>query len=216
MQRCDEPPVDQGRLLPDGARASAPDRRDGVEQVAAKQDSAPEPRPLLAQPGDDTVVEAMDGTASRGRGAVENREERLVPLTGEVLDLDPDLQSLERDQRLLEGRKGLSIGETVIGERGGGKVGEIADAPDDGVVVDQEDPVAGGVDVEFDPVGPQLRSPAKGRQRVLAGRARGPPVPEDPRLQLPSSAFLGSIQSFSLKTPRRNSRSSRVGVMVAM
>lgn len=133
-----------------------------------------------------------------------------------MLDLDPDLLALERGQRLLEGRKRFSIGESMSGERVAGEIGQPADARNDGVVVDQEYPVARGVDVELDPVGTQLTGPAERRQRVLARRARGAPVPEDPRPQLPSSAFLASIQSFSLKMPRRNSRSSLVGVMVAM
>ena len=216
MHRPDETPVDEGRLLPDSARAGAPDGRDSIEQVAAEQDPPPQPRPPLAQPRDDTVIKAVDGAACGGRAPVEDLEEPSVPLARKVLDLDPDLPPLERSQRLVEGRERLSIGKSVIRECGGGEVGKIADARNDGVVVDQELPIARGMDVELDPVGPQLTGPAKGGQGVLAGRARGAPVPEDPRPQLPSSAFLASIQSFSLKTPRRNSRSSLVGTMVAM
>ena len=162
MNRGDEPPVDQECFLPDGARAGVPDGRNGVEEVAAEQDPAPEPRPPLAQSRDDAVVEAVDGAACRG--PVQHFEEPFVPLAREALDLDPDLQPLERYERLLEGRERFPIGESMSGKRSGGQVGEPADARNDGIVVDQEHPVAGGVDVELDPVGAQRTGPAKGCQ----------------------------------------------------
>jgi hypothetical protein len=82
--------IDQLVLLPQRAGSRRFQLADRIDQVCGQERAEPPARVLPAQPGDDPVIEAVDGTPfGVGRGP-QDAEKRGVEPLAHLLHLDPD------------------------------------------------------------------------------------------------------------------------------
>ncbi len=156
-----------------------PHRGHRVVQVGGEQDAAAQLGAYLTETPHDPVIEAVYGVALGGRTRVQHREQTAVVLLGKGLHLDPHIALAHQLEHLAEQRERLAVADA---ELPGLRQSQPADVPATGnlgVVMHDQPAVAGGMDVQLDPVRVQHDGSAESCPRVLVLVAGSASVGDD-------------------------------------
>jgi hypothetical protein len=104
----------------------------------------------------------VDGVATWIRSSRQCLQEHTVPRWVEFFHLDPDLESRDGGERLLQERERLPVCQAMPAGLSGREHLDLSQLRKRGVVVDHQAAVGGRMDVQLHAVGPESGGPPKG------------------------------------------------------